>query len=98
MCYWPFTTYTGLSKYQERAVANLSTQSVTDVHHWNDSLFSFKTTRDRSLKFENGHFLMLGIEVDEELQKSYVKQDGQNRYDDLFMDFSCKYIYIYICL
>jgi ferredoxin/flavodoxin---NADP+ reductase len=45
-------------------VANLSTQSVTDVHHWNDSLFSFKTTRDRSLKFENGHFLMLGIEVE----------------------------------
>jgi ferredoxin--NADP+ reductase len=45
-------------------VANLSTQSVTGVHHWNDSLFSFKTTRDRSLKFENGHFLMLGIEVE----------------------------------
>ena len=45
-------------------MANLSTQSVTDVHHWNDSLFSFKTTRDRSLKFENGHFLMLGIEVE----------------------------------
>ena len=45
-------------------MANLSTQSVTDVHHWNASLFSFKTTRDRSLKFENGHFLMLGIEVE----------------------------------
>ncbi|MFT7208199.1 MAG: ferredoxin--NADP+ reductase [Pseudohongiellaceae bacterium] len=45
-------------------MANLSTQSVTGVHHWNDSLFSFKTTRDRSLKFENGHFLMLGIEVE----------------------------------
>ncbi len=45
-------------------MANLSTQSVTGVHHWNDSLFSFKTTRDRSLKFENGHFLMLGIQVE----------------------------------
>ncbi len=45
-------------------MAHISTQSVTDVHHWNDSLFSFKTTRDSSLKFENGHFLMLGIEVE----------------------------------
>ena len=44
-------------------MAHLSTQSVTDVHHWNESLFSFKTTRDRSLRFENGHFVMLGLEV-----------------------------------
>ena len=45
-------------------MANLSTQSVTDVHHWNESLFSFKTTRDQSLRFENGHFVMLGMEVE----------------------------------
>ncbi|NKB35017.1 MAG: ferredoxin--NADP reductase [Pseudomonadales bacterium] len=45
-------------------MANLSTQSVTDVRHWNESLFSFKTTRDQSLRFENGHFVMLGMEVD----------------------------------
>ena len=45
-------------------MASLSTQSVTDVHHWNESLFSFKTTRDRSLRFENGHFVMLGMEVE----------------------------------
>ena len=45
-------------------MASLSTQSVTDVHHWNESLFSFKTTRDRGLKFENGHFVMVGLEVE----------------------------------
>ncbi|PCH63027.1 MAG: ferredoxin--NADP(+) reductase [SAR86 cluster bacterium] len=45
-------------------MASLSTQSVTAVHHWNDSLFSFSTTRDRSLRFENGHFVMLGLEVE----------------------------------
>ncbi len=45
-------------------MATLSPQNVTDVHHWNDSLFSFKTTRDRSLRFENGHFVMLGIELE----------------------------------
>lgn len=45
-------------------MAKMSTQSVTQVHHWNDSLFSFKTTRDQSLRFENGHFVMIGLEVD----------------------------------
>jgi ferredoxin--NADP+ reductase len=45
-------------------VAKISTQNVTRVHHWNDTLFSFRTTRDQGLKFENGHFVMLGMEVD----------------------------------
>lgn len=45
-------------------MASISTQSVTEVHHWNESLFSFKTTRDRSLRFENGHFVMLGLAID----------------------------------
>ena len=45
-------------------MAALSTQSVTEVHHWNESLFSFKTTRDKTLRFENGHFLMLGLPVE----------------------------------
>ncbi len=44
-------------------MAALSRQSVTGVHHWNDTLFSFTTTRDRSLRFENGHFVMVGMEV-----------------------------------
>lgn len=42
----------------------LSHETVTAVHHWNDSLFSFKTTRDRGLRFKSGHFLMLGLEVE----------------------------------
>lgn len=36
---------------------------VTDVHHWNDTLFSFKTTRESSFRFENGQFVMIGLEV-----------------------------------
>lgn len=43
-------------------MAKLITETVTDVHHWNDTLFSFKTTRDPSFRFENGHFTMIGIE------------------------------------
>ncbi len=45
-------------------MASISTQSVTEVHHWNESLFSFKTTRDSSLRFENGHFVMVGLPID----------------------------------
>ncbi|TXI72941.1 MAG: ferredoxin--NADP reductase [Dechloromonas sp.] len=38
-------------------------ETVTDVHHWNDNLFSFKTTRDPGLRFINGQFVMIGLEV-----------------------------------
>ncbi len=40
-----------------------NTEHVLSVHHWNDTLFSFKTTRDPALRFHNGHFVMLGLEV-----------------------------------
>lgn len=36
-------------------------ETVLDVHHWNSKLFSFKTTRDKSLRFRNGEFVMLGL-------------------------------------
>lgn len=45
-------------------MAAFNTETVTDVHHWDDRLFSFRTTRDRSLRFHNGHFVMLGLEVE----------------------------------
>ncbi|WP_395342929.1 ferredoxin--NADP reductase [Ningiella sp. W23] len=43
---------------------NTITEKVTYVHHWNDTLFSFKTTRSQSFTFENGQFVMIGLEVD----------------------------------
>lgn len=39
-------------------------ERVLSVHHWNDTLFSFTTTRAQSLRFENGHFVMIGLEVE----------------------------------
>jgi ferredoxin--NADP+ reductase len=39
-------------------------ETVTEVHHWTDRLFSFKTTRDQALRFSNGHFTMIGLRVD----------------------------------
>src|SRR5712692_1350012 len=45
-------------------MATLATERVISVHHWNDTLFSFKTTRDPGLRFHNGHFVMIGLEVE----------------------------------
>ncbi len=45
-------------------MAAFNTETVTSVHHWNDTLFSFRTTRDPSLRFESGHFIMIGLEVE----------------------------------
>jgi ferredoxin--NADP+ reductase len=45
-------------------MSKYSTEKVLSVHHWNDRLFSFKTTRQQGLRFENGQFVMIGIEVE----------------------------------
>jgi ferredoxin--NADP+ reductase len=45
-------------------MAAVDTQKILSVHHWNDSLFSFTTTRPDSLRFESGQFVMIGLEVD----------------------------------
>lgn len=45
-------------------MSNLNVEQVLSVHHWNDTLFSFKTTRDPGLRFENGQFVMIGLEVE----------------------------------
>jgi len=42
-----------------------NTQKVLSVKHWNDSLFSFTTTRDDSFRFENGQFVMIGLNQNE---------------------------------
>jgi ferredoxin--NADP+ reductase len=46
-------------------MAAYNTETVISVHHWNDTLFSFRTTRSPSLRFESGHFVMLGLEIGE---------------------------------
>lgn len=42
----------------------MATEHVIDVHHWNDTLFSFRTTRDPGFRFDSGHFVMMGLEVE----------------------------------
>lgn len=45
-------------------MSNLIRETVTSVHHWNETLFSFTTTRSQGLRFKNGHFTMIGLEVE----------------------------------
>jgi len=53
-------------------VATIGTERVLKVHHWNETVFSFTTTREESLRFENGHFVMLGLLVDNKpLMRAY---------------------------
>ena len=44
--------------------ASIGTELVLGVHHWTDTQFSFTTTRDPGLRFENGQFLMVGLPLD----------------------------------
>lgn len=37
------------------------TQTVTEVRHWTDRLFSFRCTRPASLRFRSGEFVMIGV-------------------------------------
>lgn len=39
-------------------------EDVLQVHQWTDTLFSFRTTRSAALRFDNGQFAMIGLEVD----------------------------------
>ncbi len=45
-------------------MASHYSEKVLSVRHWNDFLFSFTTTRDPALRFENGQFVMIGLEVE----------------------------------
>ncbi|NCO22812.1 MAG: ferredoxin--NADP reductase [Rhodobacterales bacterium] len=36
-------------------------QTVTEVRHWTDRLFSFRVTRPASLRFRSGEFVMIGL-------------------------------------
>ena len=45
-------------------MSQINQERVLSVHHWNDTLFSFTTTRAPTLRYRNGHFVMIGLEVE----------------------------------
>lgn len=44
-----------------KAPALPDAQTVTEVTHWTDRLFSFRVTRPASLRFRSGEFVMIGL-------------------------------------
>ncbi len=70
-------------------MAQLLTEHVTEVHHWTDSLFSFKTTRSPGFRFKNGHFTMIGLEEEgRPLLRAYSMASAN--YEDELEFFSIK--------
>ena len=70
-------------------MAALVEEQVTDITHWNDTLFSFKTTRSDSFRFANGHFVMLGLQMDgKPLLRAYSIASAN--YDEYLEFFSIK--------
>lgn len=70
-------------------MAAFNTETITEVHHWNDTLFSFKCTRDAGLRFKNGQFVMIGLEVNgKPLMRAYSIASAN--YEDHLEFFSIK--------
>ncbi|MGE0340454.1 MAG: ferredoxin--NADP reductase, partial [Xanthobacteraceae bacterium] len=46
-------------------MSNFYREQVKYVHHWTDTLFSFRTTRNPSFRFDSGQFTMIGLETGE---------------------------------
>ena len=55
----PVTEATATPAPQVRALPDA--QTVTEVKHWTDRLFSFRCTRPASLRFRSGEFVMIGL-------------------------------------
>ena len=39
-------------------------EKVLSIHHWTEKTFSFKTTRNKTFRFKNGEFAMIGLNVE----------------------------------
>lgn len=64
-------------------------ETVVDVRHWTDRLFSFTTTRDPSFRFASGQFVMIGLEIGgRPLMRAYSLASAS--YDDHLEFFSIK--------
>ncbi len=70
-------------------MSKFARERVLSVHHWNDTLFSFRTTRAPGMRFRNGEFVMLGLEVEgKPLMRAYSV--ASPNYEDHFEFFSIK--------
>lgn len=52
----------------------VNTETVLEVQHYNNNLFSFKTTRNQTFKFKTGEFAMIGLhqpKYDKDIFRAY---------------------------
>lgn len=49
--------------FDELPMSAFLNETVTHIHRWTDSQFSFRTTRDSGFRFENGQFTMIGLPI-----------------------------------
>jgi ferredoxin--NADP+ reductase len=75
-------------------MSNIVAEEVLSVHHWNDTLFSFTTSRDPGFRFKNGHFTMVGLE-DEDKGKKVMRaySIASAKYEDALEVISIKVVY-----
>ena len=60
------TEYTPVTTTTATKVPTLpDAQTVLDVKHWTDRLFSFRVSRPQSLRFRSGEFVMIGLLKDD---------------------------------
>lgn len=73
----------------KRNRGNLQAERVLEVTHHTDLLFSFKTTRQPSFRFESGQFTMIGLEIEgRPVLRAYSMASAV--YDDWLEFFSIK--------
>ena len=80
---------TAPAKPEPKKSTAFNRETVLDVHHWTDKLFSFRLTRDPSFRFDSGQFAMIGLEVDgRPLLRAYSMTSSP--YDDVIEFYSIK--------
>ncbi|MGV3622498.1 MAG: ferredoxin--NADP reductase [Archangium sp.] len=69
--------------------AQYTEERVLTVHHWSDRLFSLTTTRSDGFRFQNGQFVMMGLQVDgKPLTRAYSMASAN--YDETLEFYSIK--------
>ena len=58
-------------------------EKVTWIHHWSKKMFSFKTTRSQSLRFNSGEFALMGILIDDKPKLKAYSISSANHEDYL---------------
>ncbi len=71
-------------------MSNLNIEKVLSVKHWNDTLFTFQTTRDQSLRFRNGEFIMIGLPLEDGKKVMRAYSIASPNYEENLEFFSIK--------